>query len=36
MCHLDFCNGLLSGIPARQVQKMQVVQNSAARLIYRS
>ena len=35
MCHLDFCNGLLSGIPARQVQKMQVVQNSAARLIYR-
>ena len=32
---LIFCNGLLSGIPARQVQKMQVVQNSAARLIYR-
>ena len=35
VCHLDFCNSLLSGISARQVQKMQVVQNSAARLIYR-
>ena len=34
-CHLDFCNSLLSGISACQVQKMQVVQNSAARLIYR-
>ena len=35
VCHLDFCNSLLSGISARQVLKMQVVQNSAARLIYR-
>ena len=32
---LDYCNALLSGSP-KHLQKLQKVQNSAARLIYRS
>ena len=35
MCHIDFCNSLLFGLPARQVHRLQVVQNSAARLVSR-
>ena len=31
---LDFSNSLLYGIPGYQVQKLQIVQNAAAKLIY--
>ncbi len=33
---LDYCNVLLAGIPAYQVQRLQTVQNRAARLIVRA
>ena len=32
MCHIDFCNSLLQGLPAGQIQMLQTIQNSAARL----
>ena len=32
-CHIDFCNGLFTDIPAYQINKLQRVQNQAARLI---
>ena len=31
---VDYCNGLLHGLPAYQLQKLQRVQNAAARLIF--
>lgn len=31
--HLDYCNSILYGIPKYQLQKLQRIQNSAARLI---
>ena len=36
MCHIDFCNSLLQGLPAGQIQRLQTIQNSAARLVSRT
>ena len=33
LCHLDYCNSLLYNIPDSQLGKLQIIQNSAARLI---
>ncbi len=32
--HLDYCNGLLFGLPDNQIVKMQRIQNIAARLVF--
>ncbi len=33
---LDYCNALLAGCPASSINKLQVVQNTAARVLTRS
>jgi exonuclease III len=32
--HLDYCNSLLSGVPQRQMDRLQKVFNAAARVVY--
>jgi hypothetical protein len=34
LTRLDYCNGLLHGLPANQIRRLQSVQNAAARVIY--
>ena len=34
-CRVDYCNSLLYGVPAYQLEKLQRVQNAAARLIFK-
>ena len=34
--HIDFCNGLYSDIPAYQLDRLQKVQNKAARIVSNS
>lgn len=31
--HLDYCNGILGGLPRQDLNKLQIIQNRAARLI---
>ena len=33
---MDYCNGLLFGITAKQIRRLQVIQNTAARIVTRS
>ncbi len=33
---LDYCNALLGGCPASSINKLQIVQNDAARILTRS
>ncbi len=33
---LDYCNGVLSGVPSKALDRLQYVQNSAARVLTRS
>ncbi len=32
--HIDYCNGLLYGLPKYQIQKLQRIQNMAAKLVF--
>ena len=34
LSRLDYCNGVLTGLPANLIRRLQSVQNAAARLIF--
>ena len=36
ICYIDYCNRLFYGLPDNQVQKRQVIQYAAARLVTRT
>ena len=36
MCYIEYCNGLMYGLPDNQLKKLQVIQNAAARLVTRT